>query len=166
MNSSSPSRKTSVRKPSHLGSKIHPSPGGNSPTRVASIGRTGGFTGRSIVHSELRSPNSFRGRFALIQLRHSTDHSIVEELEPLGPRRLIVLRAQSNPHWLNFRPNLEDRTGEEVIEESDSRELPFQEKTHVLKEDAHHHKRDVVFRVIPRSEERRVGKECRSRWSP
>ena len=25
---------------------------------------------------------------------------------------------------------------------------------------------DQVFKVPPRSEERRVGKECRSRWSP
>src|SRR3982074_3247006 len=46
MNISSPSRKISVRKPSHLGSKIHPSPGGSSPTRLASIGSTGGLTAR------------------------------------------------------------------------------------------------------------------------
>src|SRR6185437_2507491 len=32
--------------PSHLGSKIHPSPAGNSPTRLASIGKIGGLTGR------------------------------------------------------------------------------------------------------------------------
>src|SRR5205809_4046424 len=46
MKISSPSRNTSVRKPSHFGSKIHPSPGGNSPTRLASIGSTGGLTTR------------------------------------------------------------------------------------------------------------------------
>src|SRR4051812_5473460 len=50
MNSSSPSRNTRVRKPSHFGSKIQPSPGGSLSTRFASIGRTGGFTGRSILH--------------------------------------------------------------------------------------------------------------------
>src|SRR5678815_2169483 len=49
MNSSSPSRNTSVRKPSHFGSKIQLSPGGSSLTRLASIGRTGGLTGRSIL---------------------------------------------------------------------------------------------------------------------
>src|ERR1700761_8849212 len=42
---SSPSRKTRARNPSHLGSKTQVSPGGSSPTRLASIGRTGGFTG-------------------------------------------------------------------------------------------------------------------------
>src|SRR2546426_10834964 len=45
---SSPSRNTSVRNPSHFGSKIHVPPAGNSPTRLASIGKTGGFTGRFI----------------------------------------------------------------------------------------------------------------------
>ena len=24
----------------------------------------------------------------------------------------------------------------------------------------------IIFKYVPRSEERRVGKECRSRWSP
>ncbi|HEX7231582.1 MAG TPA: hypothetical protein VF452_14385, partial [Candidatus Binatia bacterium] len=33
---------------SHLGSKIHAPAPGNSPTRLASIGKTGGFTGRFI----------------------------------------------------------------------------------------------------------------------
>src|SRR5687768_13718868 len=49
MKISSPSRKMSVRKPSHLGSKIHPSPGGSSLTRFASMGSIGGLTGRSIT---------------------------------------------------------------------------------------------------------------------
>src|SRR6185503_4001408 len=49
MKSSSRSRKMSVRNPSHLGSKIHPSPGGSSATRLASIGRTGGLTGRCMT---------------------------------------------------------------------------------------------------------------------
>src|SRR5580765_5258242 len=49
MNISSPSRKTSVRKPSHLGSKIQPSPDGNSSTRVASMGSSGGLIGSSIA---------------------------------------------------------------------------------------------------------------------
>src|SRR5688572_827049 len=46
MRISSPSRKMRVRKPSHFGSKIHPSPGGSSPTRFASMGIIGGLTGR------------------------------------------------------------------------------------------------------------------------
>src|ERR1700733_2321296 len=45
MRISSPLRKTSARKPSHFGSKTHASPAGNSLTRLASMGRTGGFTG-------------------------------------------------------------------------------------------------------------------------
>src|ERR1700716_2272735 len=47
---SSPSRKTRDRKPSHFGSKTHVSPAGNSPTRLASMGRTGGFTGSCMPH--------------------------------------------------------------------------------------------------------------------
>jgi hypothetical protein len=46
MRISSPSRKINARKPSHFGSKIHVSPAGTSSTRLASIGNTGGFTGR------------------------------------------------------------------------------------------------------------------------
>src|SRR3954469_23490068 len=46
MRISSPSRKISARKPSHLGSKIQPSPGGSAPTRLASIGSSGGLTAR------------------------------------------------------------------------------------------------------------------------
>ena len=30
----------------------------------------------------------------------------------------------------------------------------------------HYEQRDYVWEIIKRSEERRVGKECRSRWSP
>ena len=44
--SSSPSRKIRTRKPSHFGSKIHSPSDGSSETRLASIGRTVGFTGR------------------------------------------------------------------------------------------------------------------------
>ena len=47
---SSPSRKTSARNPSHLGSNIQSSPSGNSPTRLASMGRSGGFTGSCTPH--------------------------------------------------------------------------------------------------------------------
>jgi hypothetical protein len=47
MKISSPSRNTSARKPSHLGSKIQSPSSGNSSTRFASIGRIGGFSGRS-----------------------------------------------------------------------------------------------------------------------
>src|SRR6478672_162014 len=46
MRISSPSRKTSARKPSHLGSKIQLPSSGSSPIRLASIGKMGGFTGR------------------------------------------------------------------------------------------------------------------------
>src|ERR1043166_1907291 len=45
-----PSRKTSARKPSHLGSKIHSPAAGSLSTRLASIGRIGGFTGSCIIH--------------------------------------------------------------------------------------------------------------------
>src|SRR5215218_2426351 len=44
---SSPSRNTIVRNPSHLGSKLQ-APSGSSPTGLASIGATGGITGRSM----------------------------------------------------------------------------------------------------------------------
>src|SRR6266702_6529045 len=46
MKISSSSQKTSARKPSHFGSNTQSSPGGSSSTRLASIGRSGGFTGR------------------------------------------------------------------------------------------------------------------------
>src|SRR6266540_1990693 len=44
---SSPSRNTIVRNPSHLGSKLQ-GPSGSSGTGLASIGATGGITGRSM----------------------------------------------------------------------------------------------------------------------
>src|ERR1700736_2986713 len=50
MKISSPSRNISARKPSHLGSKIQSPSAGNSSTRFASMGRIGGFTGRSTSH--------------------------------------------------------------------------------------------------------------------
>src|SRR6267143_4494717 len=50
MKISSPSRNTSARKPSHLGSKIQLPSAGNSSTRFASIGRIGGFSRRSTPH--------------------------------------------------------------------------------------------------------------------
>src|SRR5260370_23878652 len=50
MKISSPSRNTSARKPSHLGSKIQSPSAGNSSTRFASIGRIGGFCRRSPPH--------------------------------------------------------------------------------------------------------------------
>src|SRR4029077_1853730 len=61
MKTSSPSRKNSARKPSHLGSKIQPSPGGSSPTRFASIGRTGGLTARFMSGPAIISRTSVRG---------------------------------------------------------------------------------------------------------
>src|SRR5260370_2322088 len=50
MKISSPSRNTSARKPSHLGSKIQSPSAGNSSTRFASIGRSGGFSRRATPH--------------------------------------------------------------------------------------------------------------------
>src|SRR5258705_7874515 len=47
---SSPSRKTSARNPSHFGSKIQSPSAGNSLTRLASIGNSGGFTGSCTPH--------------------------------------------------------------------------------------------------------------------
>src|SRR5689334_22949004 len=51
----------SARNPSHLGSKIQLSPAGKSSTRLASIGKTGGFTGRftlPFIASETDSPRA------------------------------------------------------------------------------------------------------------
>ena len=39
-------------------------------------------------------------------------------------------------------------------------------KEEVVKEVAKQQKPNIIEQVISRSEERRVGKECRSRWSP
>src|SRR5260370_1305720 len=60
---SSPSRKTRARNPSHFGSKIHPSPCGRSLVRLASIGKTGGLTGRRTASTEAlrRACTRFRG---------------------------------------------------------------------------------------------------------
>src|SRR5262249_44593751 len=49
MNTSSALRKTIARKPSHLGSKSHPSPSGNSSASLASIGSIGGSIGNRPV---------------------------------------------------------------------------------------------------------------------
>ena len=46
MNTSSPSRKTRARNPSHFGSNNQPSPTGRSSAGLASIGSTGGWNGR------------------------------------------------------------------------------------------------------------------------
>src|SRR5437867_7000849 len=51
---SSPSRNTSVRKPSHFGSNCHPSPEGNSAAAVDNIGWSGGSNGN-------RTPQSYSG---------------------------------------------------------------------------------------------------------
>ena len=48
---SSPSLKTSVRKPSHLGSNCQPSPLGSSLAAVESIGSKGGAKGRRMTQS-------------------------------------------------------------------------------------------------------------------
>ena len=65
----------------------------------------------------------------------------VERLSPLIEKRDIyyILNAQQKPELLEQIPDLQD---ENIILE------PFGKNT------------------APRSEERRVGKECRSRWSP
>src|SRR6201999_1027651 len=64
---SSPSRKTTHRKPSHLGSYSRPGSRGTACTAFASIGRTGGITGRStpaILND--RSDNSGRDTHCLV----------------------------------------------------------------------------------------------------
>src|SRR5689334_579936 len=48
MRTSSPSRKTIARKPSHLGSYSQPSPSGRPSEALASIGSSGGSNGRCI----------------------------------------------------------------------------------------------------------------------
>src|SRR5580704_14155605 len=50
MKISSPSRNTSARKPSHLGSKTQSPSDGNSSTRFASIGKIGGLTGSCTLY--------------------------------------------------------------------------------------------------------------------
>src|ERR1700722_9182146 len=57
MKISSPSRNTRARKPSHFGSKIQSPSAGNSSTRFASIGKIGGFTGRSTPHGTRGNPD-------------------------------------------------------------------------------------------------------------
>src|ERR1700691_2369364 len=86
MKISSPSRNTSARKPSHLGSKIQSPSSGNSSTRFASIGRIGGFSGRFTPHgitwlhlliaaernvNAVLRPRGFRGRRLLVGVARS-----------------------------------------------------------------------------------------------
>src|SRR4051794_19304990 len=80
MKTSSPSRKIRVRKPSHLGSKIHPSPGGSAPTRLASIGRTGGLTARFMGKSYHE-----KGFITILQREHdrSPDRRNLRAVPPL-----------------------------------------------------------------------------------
>ena len=62
MSSSSPSRKTSARKPSHLGSYSQPSPSGRSAAALASMGSTGGSTGRRMRAHDTPQRAGQRGR--------------------------------------------------------------------------------------------------------
>src|ERR1700735_4277376 len=62
MKISSPSRKTKARKPSHFGSKIQSPSVGNSSTRLASIGNSGGVTGRGRFLS-------YNGHYGLIMVK-------------------------------------------------------------------------------------------------
>ena len=55
---SPPSRKTSVRNPSHFGSKSHPSPSGRASAALESIGASGGSKG-SFIGSGLPLPHRF-----------------------------------------------------------------------------------------------------------
>ena len=48
---SPPSRKTSVRNPSHFGSKSHPSPSGSDSAALDSMGSMGGSNGRFTTRS-------------------------------------------------------------------------------------------------------------------
>src|SRR6185503_18877332 len=68
MKISSRSRKTRARNPSHFGSKIQSPLVGNSPIRLASIGKTGGFTGRFTRQSYTEGANG--GDLAPPQNRH------------------------------------------------------------------------------------------------
>src|SRR5215469_15373829 len=51
---SSPSRNTSVRKPSHLGSNCHPSPSGRASAALDNIGARGGAKGRRMAQYSRR----------------------------------------------------------------------------------------------------------------
>ena len=60
---------------------------------------------------------------------------------------------------VGFTDNMNDQDGESVgMAEKDDADLSFQKHT------GDYYSYDV--KQILRSEERRVGKECRSRWSP
>src|SRR5438477_7371747 len=64
MNTLSPSRNTMARKPSHFGSKSHPSPGGSSSASLASMGATGGWITRRL-RARSRRPAPALGDAAL-----------------------------------------------------------------------------------------------------
>src|SRR5580704_16758553 len=104
MKISSPSRKTSTRKPSHLGSKIQPSPSGSSATRLASIGKSGGLTGSCTPSASLggsgrggrrcgrgRRRGRRRGGPAAARARHRERDGAGADLH--GPDRLAVACA-------------------------------------------------------------------------
>src|SRR5580698_1526020 len=108
---SSPSRKTSARKPSHLGSKIQLSPAGSAAIRLASIGRTGGFTGRftsscyPVYFCRTGIQPEFRARF-------------VETINSAGGRENAQLILGDG--LLGFCDALVRRTGKQISVQSES----------------------------------------------
>src|SRR5260370_17625336 len=99
---SSPSRKARARNPSHFGSKIHPSPCGRSLVRLASIGKTGGLTGRRTASTEAlrRACTRFRG-FGLAVFRLGRRFERVDELA--GDRGDVLDRALERENVLPAR---------------------------------------------------------------
>src|SRR5437867_6392672 len=92
---SSPSRNTNARNPSHFGSKIHDPPVGNSATLFASIGKTGGFTGRCTPQS-----NPFSRMYkTAVAIRTDSSESDLMDIIPCEPEthsvKLVALQGMS-----------------------------------------------------------------------
>lgn len=110
MRISSPSRKINVRKPSHFGSKIQVCPAGNVSIRFASIGSTGGFTGRFTIQSYCREASEiydwFTERFDSdfnFSRQVLLDDILLETLEDCYYVALFGLRPiKSGDHSGNF----------------------------------------------------------------
>ncbi len=67
--------------------------------------------------------------FALVtsQVEHSLRHGIMEVLEPLSPRGVIVLLPQTDPNGSDLWPGFEYGTREKVVKKIDRREVPLEQ---------------------------------------
>ena len=76
-----------------------------------------------------------------------------------------MLAARNGWRWLNAGQLLRDTRDPELFAQMRTGGLVDPEKVNKLIGEALDRAKDID-RVLTRSEERRVGKECRSRWSP